>query len=235
VSDASAAAAIVDEQEALALRLLATTRKRPLDAIDRFSEIIFGIIMVLTFTCSLAVAESGREEVRGMLVAALGCNVAWGVVDGVMYVVTSVVERARKVAVFQGIRAGGPGARAIVRGALPEGVSAVTDDADLDRMVARVRALPGIPVHATVQLDDLRGAVAACLLTVVATFPPVIPFLVVADVGRALRISNAVAVACLFLAGWRLGKATGVRAWLLALAMVLVGAVLVGIAVALGG
>jgi VIT1/CCC1 family predicted Fe2+/Mn2+ transporter len=70
---------------------------------------------------------------------------------------------------------------------------------------------------------------------VAATFPPVIPFLVVHDVARALRISNAVAVVCLFFAGWWLGKATGVRAWLLALAMVLVGVVLVAVAVALGG
>ena len=70
---------------------------------------------------------------------------------------------------------------------------------------------------------------------VLATFPPTIPFLIVEDTTRALRISNGVAVACLFLAGWSLGKATGVRAWLLGLAMVVLGSSLVAITVALGG
>jgi hypothetical protein len=32
--------------------------------------------MVLTFTGSLSVAEAGREDVRTMLIGALGCNIA---------------------------------------------------------------------------------------------------------------------------------------------------------------
>ena len=39
--------------------------KHVLDPIDRVSEILFGLIMVLTFTGSLSVAESGRDDVRG--------------------------------------------------------------------------------------------------------------------------------------------------------------------------
>ena len=34
--------------------------KRVLDPIDRVSEVLFGLIMVLTFTGSLSVAEAGR-------------------------------------------------------------------------------------------------------------------------------------------------------------------------------
>jgi VIT1/CCC1 family predicted Fe2+/Mn2+ transporter len=59
--------------------------------------VIFGLIMALTFTGSLSVAEAGREEVRTVLIGALGCNIAWGLVDGVMYVITSLVERARQL------------------------------------------------------------------------------------------------------------------------------------------
>src|SRR5512133_570645 len=178
--------------EADALRLVTAVRKRPLDPVDRYAEIIFGLIMVLTFTCTLSVADSGRENVRDMLVAALGCNVAWGIVDGVMYVVTSVIDRARKVAVFRGIRGAATpeGARAIVLAALPEGVAAITDVAEADRMVARARALPDNPIQPGIEADDLKGALAACLLTVAATFPPTIPFIFVDDVGRALRLSN---------------------------------------------
>ena len=41
---------------------------RVLDPLERFSEIVFGLIMVLTFTCALGVAEAGREDVREMWV-----------------------------------------------------------------------------------------------------------------------------------------------------------------------
>jgi len=70
---------------------------------------------------------------------------------------------------------------------------------------------------------------------VLATLPPTIPFLLVDEAQRALRLSNAVAVVSLFVAGYGLGKATGVRAWLLGLAMVVLGALLVALTIALGG
>ena len=55
--------------------------KRVLEPIERVSEVLFGLIMVLTFTGSLSVAEAGREDVRTMLIGALGCNLAWGIID----------------------------------------------------------------------------------------------------------------------------------------------------------
>jgi len=54
------------------------SRKRVLEPNERISEVLFGLIMVLTFTGSLSVAESGRDDVRAMLIGALGCNLAWG-------------------------------------------------------------------------------------------------------------------------------------------------------------
>jgi len=219
-----------------ALRVVGAYRKRALDPVDRFSEVIFGLIMVLAFTGSMSVAAGGSQDVNQMLVAALACNLAWGLVDGVMYVLTSIAERARRLAVFQGIRATDPStARAIVLGAVPEGMAAITDAAEADRIVARIRALPGPSLSAAVTSVDLRGAIGSALLVVVATLPPTIPFLVIGDAGRALRVSNTVAVASLFLAGYWLGKATGVRAWALGLAMVVVGGALVALTIALGG
>src|SRR5204863_508677 len=48
--------------------------RRVLEPIERISEVLFGVIMVLTFTGSLSVAEAGREDVRTMLIGAIGCN-----------------------------------------------------------------------------------------------------------------------------------------------------------------
>ncbi len=219
-----------------ALRVLGEYRRRALDPVDRFSEVIFGLLMALTFTCAFSVAEGGRNPVREMLLAALACNVAWGVVDGVMYVLASVAGRARLVAVFLGVRgADDATARHMVRAALPEGIAALADDAVADRMVARARALRELPFRSLLTWQDLRGATASALLVVLATLPPTVPFLLVDDASRGLRISNAVALACLFLAGAWLGRATGIRPWLLGLGMTLVGTALVAVTIALGG
>ena len=70
--------------------------KRVLDPIDRVSEIIFGVLMAMTFIGTLSVATGGREEVRTAMIAALGCNIAWGLADAVMYIVAILTERTRE-------------------------------------------------------------------------------------------------------------------------------------------
>ena len=67
---------------------------RVLEPIERISEVLFGLIMVLTFTGSLSAAESGQAEVRAMLVGALGCNLAWGLIDAIMYLMACLADRA---------------------------------------------------------------------------------------------------------------------------------------------
>src|ERR1051325_12023723 len=78
--------------------------KRVLDPIDRVSEVLFGLIMVRTFTGSLSVAEAGRDDVRTMLIGALGCNIAWGVIDGVLYLMGCLAERGRNLATYRAAR-----------------------------------------------------------------------------------------------------------------------------------
>jgi VIT1/CCC1 family predicted Fe2+/Mn2+ transporter len=68
-----------------------------------------------------------------------------------------------------------------------------------------------------------------------STFPVVLPFLFVSDAMRALRISNGIAIVLLFLAGYKLAQASGFRPWLTGLVMVVIGAALVGLTMALGG
>jgi hypothetical protein len=63
---------------------------RYLDPSEILGEFLFGAIMVLTFTLGAAVA-GGHE--RGLLVAAIGCNVAWGVIDGVLLVMSNRYAR----------------------------------------------------------------------------------------------------------------------------------------------
>jgi hypothetical protein len=78
--------------------------KRVLDPMDRISEVLFGLIMVLTFTGSLSVAEAGRTEVRTMLLGALGCNLAWGIIDGMFYLMGCLAEKSRLVLTLRAVR-----------------------------------------------------------------------------------------------------------------------------------
>jgi len=70
--------------------------KPVLDPIDRVSEVIFGVLMAMTFIGAMNVAEAGQGEVRKTLIAALGCNVAWGLTDGIMHLVAILTERTRE-------------------------------------------------------------------------------------------------------------------------------------------
>jgi VIT1/CCC1 family predicted Fe2+/Mn2+ transporter len=70
--------------------------KRVLDPVERVSEIIFGVLMAMTFIGALSVADAGRGDARTALVAALGCNLAWGLADAVMYIVGTLTERTRE-------------------------------------------------------------------------------------------------------------------------------------------
>src|SRR5262252_821582 len=51
-----------------------------LDPIERSSEVLFGLIMVLTFTGSFRITGADHDDVHRMLLAALGCNLAWGII-----------------------------------------------------------------------------------------------------------------------------------------------------------
>ena len=83
-----------------------TTRptKRVLEPIDRVSEVLFGLIMVLTFTGSLSVADAGRDDVRTMLIGALGCNVAWGIIDAMLYLMGRLADKGQSLMTFLAVR-----------------------------------------------------------------------------------------------------------------------------------
>ena len=61
------------------------TREPVLSPVDRVSEVLFGLFMALTFVGAVSVAESGREQIRELFITSVGCNLAWGLVDAVMY------------------------------------------------------------------------------------------------------------------------------------------------------
>ena len=210
--------------------------RRALDPIERISEILFGLIMVLTFTGSLSVAQAGREDTRTMLVAALGCNLAWGIIDGVLYLMGGLADKGQLV---RGLRAARRSAtreeaQRIVAALLPEPVAAVVEPRDLALIEERLRQMPE-PQTPRLDREDWRGAIAVFLLVVLTTFPVVIPFLVIDSAVQALRVSNLIAIVMLFVLGYAFGQLTQRSALLWGVSMVVLGGGLSGLTMLLGG
>jgi VIT1/CCC1 family predicted Fe2+/Mn2+ transporter len=209
---------------------------RRLDPIERACEVLFGVIMVLTFTSSISVAEGGAAKTSTVLAAAIGCNLAWGIVDAAMYLITNFTERARGLATLRAIRGGTRDAgRRLLFDALPPVVTAVLTPIEVETVRERLTSLPEPPALVPLNRGDLVGAVNVFLLVFLSTFPVAIPFLVLGEVALALRASNVVAIVMMFATGWSLGRYAGRSGWRTGLGMVAIGIVLVGITMALGG
>jgi len=79
--------------------------QRYLDPGDRLGEVLFGLIMVLTFTLGAGlVVQEGRDATTQMLLGILGCNVAWGLIDGGMYIIGCLFDRSRKARLLESIQ-----------------------------------------------------------------------------------------------------------------------------------
>jgi VIT1/CCC1 family predicted Fe2+/Mn2+ transporter len=213
-----------------------TSFQRVLDPVDRIAEVLFGLIMVLTFTGSLGVAGAGREEVRTMLLGALGCNLAWGVIDGLLYLMAELAHTGRRIAALRTLRHAVDSrvAHEHIIEALPDPVAAVLEPAEIESLRQRLAKLP----------DDHRfgpsrqtwlGALAVCLFVFLSTLPVAVPFMLFTEARFALRVSNGVAVAMLFVCGVAYGRLVGRMPWLFGGITVVVGLILVALTMALGG
>jgi len=210
---------------------------RVLDPLERFSEIVFGLIMVLSFTCAISVAEAGREDVRAMFIGAVGCNLAWGIIDAAFYLIACLTEAGRNATLLRKVQqsADPAQARETIVEALPPKVAEALEPADFERIGTHLKQLPPPPDRPRLSGQDWRGAVGVFLLVFLSTFPVVIPFLFAKEAFFAMRLSNGIAIALLFGAGHMLAGYAGLRRIPTGLAMVGIGIFLVALTIALGG
>lgn len=213
-----------------------SARERLLDPIQRISEVLFGLIMAVTIVGSLSIATAERSEVRTVLFAALGCNLAWGLVDAVMHLLNTLTERSRNRALAARVRGiDAVDGRRVLAESLPEHVAAVTGPDELEGMRRGLLALPATN-GAALRGKDFLAAAGIFLLVVVSTFPVVVPFMLTDDLAIAMRNSRIVTLGMLFLAGFLLGRyASHPRPAVTGLATMLLGAVLIVAVMALGG
>jgi VIT1/CCC1 family predicted Fe2+/Mn2+ transporter len=211
--------------------------KRVLEPNERIAEVLFGLIMVLTFTGSLSVAEADRTDVKTMLIGAVGCNIAWGIIDSIMYLLSCLAEKSRNVAILHKVRVSNDPlvAQQYIADALPTVVASILQPAELETINQRLKQLHEHADLGRLHKSDWLGAIVVFLLVFLSTFPVVIPFLFMRDAVAALRISNGIAIVMLFVAGYAYGKSINRRPWLSGVSMVILGSSLVGLTIALGG
>lgn len=210
---------------------------RVLNPMERISETLFGLIMALTFICSLGVATAGNIKIQTMLIGALGCNLAWGIVDGGLYLLARINERGGKILTLRAVRqAPDPEtAQRAIAEALPPELASILPPEQVELLRQKLQQLPEPSGGPGLTRRDWIGALGLCLLSFVATSPVVIPFVFLSDAKFALRVSYAVAIAMLFCCGYAFGVHSGIKPWATGLSMVAVGSALVGSVVALGG
>jgi VIT family len=214
---------------------------RYLDPETSLAEILFGLIMTLTFTlgAGLIIEDEGREGARQLLIAVIGCNIAWGIIDGALYLVAQLFDRGRLRRLGRAIRQAPSKSAAtdLVATELDPLLSDVLGPAESQALYGRIADnLIAKPARrTTITTEDWLGALMSFLLVVVSSIPAAIPFLLIDDARLALRVSNAVLVALLFFSGYWWARYTLSRPWIVGTAFLLCGILLVLAAIALGG
>ena len=209
-----------------------------LDPSDRLGEVLFGLIMALGFTGAVRL---GREEADNMalFIGIFGCNLAWAIVDGVMFVLTELFERGRQARATRDVLAAPNEEAALQRidDELGGPLLALTTPQERQQVLRRVLELLRCtkPEQPSVRRKDLLGGLAVALIIILATLPVVIPFLILRNPNVAVRVSNLVALTQLFLLGAWWGRMVGGSSLRIAAGLTLVGVILVLITIVLGG
>jgi hypothetical protein len=209
--------------------------KGVLSPYDRASEVLFGLIMALTLTGALSVTEATAHETRALFVSTLGCNVAWGLVDAVMYILGGVVGRGRSFLLARALREG-TDVPLVLAEVLPAPIAEGLTPSDIEHIRSKVASAQlDRRAPSRIRSEDLLGAVGVFLLVVGSTFPVALPYLLTDDLALAKMISRGLALGLLFVSGYAVGWYSGLRPVRVGLAMLATGAGLLAVVMALGG
>ena len=207
---------------------------------DSLGEILFGLIMVLTFTLGASVAAGEDEDwARTLIIGAIGCNIAWGVIDAVFYLMAELFTRSRRARLHRALKAAGTetAGLAVIRHELDpqlETVSRVDDREVFYRGIYDVLkdADPRPTRHPPLGPDRGAGGFRPGGRDGNSGGGPLL--LRPRSLGRAphieLRAGRAAVPGRL-----SLGRLDRRQSWLVACGLTAIGLVLVGIAIALGG
>jgi len=218
-----------------------TALHRYLDPGETLAEVLFGLIMALTIISGAEIFSAPSElDARQLVLAVVGCNVAWGVIDAVLFVLGSMFYRSQRARFFRGLRIARNEAEALAAiqeefGLEDEPLAVAPED-----RVRLYRSILALSVHAAparvkLRRRDFVSAFLVFVLVSATALPGVIPLLLLDNSYLAIRVSNAVLILLLLVVGYWWAHYTDARPWRAALVILLLGMTMVSVAVTLGG
>ena len=212
---------------------------RHLDPASHMGEILFGLIMTLTFTLAagIVIQEEGRQGAREMLIGILGCNLAWGIIDAVFYLMSTIFSRGHGLSVLKKLKLtkDKETSRNLLKDEMPLFMSAILKPEEIDNLNERLVELESLPTKKIISSVDFRAAFLIFLLVFSCTFPVALPFIFLTNTAIALRISNGIALLILFFGGVSVGKYAGFHSYWTGTIIMFLGIILVALTIALGG
>src|SRR5262245_38100329 len=166
---------------------------RYLDPGDSLGEALFGLIMALTVTLGARLAAAnGPLNVHQLVVTIIGCNLAWGMIDAVFFVLGGLFHRSRRARFYRTLKSANNDVEALA--ALEEEFGledeplavGVEDQSSLYRAMLTLTTRAA-PARARLHPRDFLAAFAVFLLVAVSALPAVIPFLLLEDSDLALH------------------------------------------------
>ena len=214
---------------------------RYLDPGETLGEVLGGLIMALTFTLGARVFAADEQlEAHELVVAIVGCNIAWGVIDATLFVLNSLFYRSRHARFFRALKNTRSETEALAAveeefGLEDEPLAAHPEDRA--RLYQSLLALSAraTPARKGLRRQDFVAAAIVFALVSATAVPGVIPLLLLADSNLALHVSNWLLILLLFVVGCWWGRYTDAPPWRVGLTAMLLGMFMVLVAVVLGG
>jgi len=213
--------------------------KRYLDPAERMSELLFGLVMTLTFTLGASlVIEEGPDATRELLIGVMGCNIAWGIIDGLLYVFNSMFARgaANRVAHMhrkEGPEAVGSGIDDFLQETFGAAITSTTREHVRQDVLNHFSQNSPAPVR--MNRADLFGAIASFILVALTSAPAVLPFFFIDERLTALRVSNFIMVGLIYLIGYQWASYIDASRQKVGLSMAIGALIIVQITIMLGG
>ena len=186
---------------------------------DRVGEVAFAVLMVIIINGYVALSDL-NTGFGYIVVVNLGACLSWGTIDGLIYAISSSMERnnLRNKLVELKSCTKGENTLQVVKNNLEDTFLASFDEEGKDAIARDIIAhVPDASVDENKVLTkkELMGWLSIVGIYAVVGFLLALPFLVLPDKIVAWVVSNALGVAWVFWYGVRLGKVAGKNRWLL--------------------
>ena len=198
-------------------------RTKYLSFVDRIGEVAFAVLMVIIINGYVALSNlnTGFEYI---VVVNLGACLAWGTIDGLIYAISSSLERNNLRNKLIGLKAclKGENTLQLVKNNLDDTFLANFDEEGKDAIARDIMVhVPDASVDKNQVLTkkELMGWLSIIGIYAVVGFVLALPFLVLPDKIVAWVVSNTLGVAWVFWYGVQLGKVAGKNRWLLGVIM----------------